>query len=185
MKGNNKMSNNKIDVFEFVDGYSKCGTVKTKEGYLKKLEIVDYINYEVKMVYATKIVHSSSYDMENKTVVKVNAPMRYILFTYTLLSVYTNLDMHSDKMFEEFNILNRNGLIDEIIALIPEREVAEFNHIVSMTYDDFLVNYYEPHSFISNQIDKIGTFLEMITPELADKISESAAGFVELMAGDD
>ena len=168
------MDNNKINVIDFVDGYNKCATAKAKEVYLKKLEVTDYVNYEVKIALATKIVNSSSYDVEHSTVVKVNAPLRYVLYVYTVLSYYTNLDMHSEKMFDEFNELNRHGLIDVIFKLIPEREVSEFNNVVAMVYDDFLTNYREPHSFIANQIDRIGSFVEYIPQDTLERIASTA-----------
>lgn len=176
---------NKINVKEFVDGYMKCATAKTKESYLKKIQIKEYVDYEVKMALATKVVNASSYNSDKQNVVKVNAPMRYILFVYTVLSYYTNLDMDSTKMFEQFNLLNKNKLIDEIIKLIPEHEISEFNKIVSMTYEDFLTNYYEPHGFIADQIGKIGTLFEYLPDGVLDKIAETAGKFLEFQVGDE
>lgn len=174
----------KINVVEFVDGYNKCSTVKAKESYLKKLNVKEYVDYEVKMALATKIVNASSFDQERPTVVKVNAPMRYVLFVYTVLSYYTDLDMHSDKMFAEFNMLNKNGLIDKIFNSIPEKEVSEFNSIVAMTYEDFLANYREPHSFIANQIDNLGSLLKYIPQETLDRIAETAGKLLNGTDGD-
>ena len=174
----------KINVMEFVDGYNKCSTVKTRESYLKKLNVKDYVDYEVKIALATKIVNASSFDQERPTVVRVNAPMRYVLFVYTVLSYYTDLDMHSDKMFAEFNALNKCGLIDEIFKIIPEREVSEFNSVVAMTYEDFLSNYREPHSFIANQIDKLGYLFQYIPQETLDIIAETASKFLNGTDGD-
>lgn len=174
----------KINVMEFVEGYNKCSTVKARESYLKKLNVKEYVDYEVKIALATKIVNASSFDQERPAVVKVNAPMRYVLFVYTVLSYYTDLDMHSDKMFAEFNMLNKSGLVDEIFKIIPEREVSEFNNVVAMTYEDFLSNYREPHSFIANQIEKLGSLLEYIPQETLERIAETAGKFLNGIDGE-
>lgn len=174
----------KINVQKFVDGYNKCATAKTKETYLKKLNVKDYVDYEVKIALAAKIVNASSYDVEKPNVVRVNSPMRHVLFTYTVLSYYTDLDMHSDKMFEEYNILNKSDLIEVITNLIPEHELSEMAGIVAMTYDDFLINYREPHNFIASQIDKLGTLFEYLPDGALDKIAETAGKFLEIQAGD-
>ncbi len=155
----------RINVKEFVDGYEKS---KNKPVYLKKLTINDYVPYGEKCFLANKIIESTSYDAQRN--IKIDSAARYLLFVYTLLKSYTNLDVTAAHMTEEFDLLNRYGLIDEITNLIPEKEVNEFNKILSMTYEDFMTNHYEIHGFITDTIQKISNVIEGTSPELLDEL---------------
>lgn len=155
----------KINVKEFVDGYTKS---KNKALYLKKLEIVDYVSYGQKAFLADKIIKSSSYD-ENGYV-RINSPSRYLIFVYTILKTYTNLDLESESMLEDFDLLNKHGIVDEIFALVPEKEINEFNKVLSMTYDDFITNHYEIHGFIQEVVKKISDTVDGTSPELLNEL---------------
>lgn len=155
----------KINVKEFVDNYVKAGN---KTICLKKIKIKDYVSYGEKAFLAQKIVESTSYD--NNRNIKIDSPSRYLLFVYTLLKNYTNLDLSPDFMIEEFDMLNRYGIVDEIIRLIPEKEVEEFNKVLSMTYDDFIANHYEIHGFITNMMQKISNVIDGTSPELINEL---------------
>ena len=155
----------KINVKKFVDGYMKT---KNKQQYLKKLTVVDYVGYERKMFLCQKIVDTTSYDKEKN--IKIDSPSRYLVFVYTLLSTYTNLDLHGDSMLDDFNTLNKCGLIDEIVGLIKESEVKEFENVLSMTYEDFMTNHYEIHGFIENIIEKISNVIDGTSPQLLDEL---------------
>lgn len=157
----------KINIKEFIDGYEKS---KNKQVYLKKIEINNYIPYGQKTFLANKIVESSSYDKDGY--VTINSPSRYIIFIYTLLNSYTNLNMHSESMLDDFDLLNKYGLIDEIVALIPEKEVDEFNKILGMVLDDFMTNHYEIHGYIQDIIKKISNVVDGTSPQLLEELKK-------------
>lgn len=163
----------KIKVVDFVNGYDKCANVTAKKNYLKMLEIIPYIKYEYKTVLANQIINGSCYDEEEGNRIKFNSPGRYMLYVYTMLKTYTNLDMDNTTMLDDFNELNRRGLIDKIFELIPESERNEFEKIVGMAYEDFVANYYEVHGFVMNLIDKLSVISESISPELVEAIGKA------------
>ena len=156
---------NKLNVTEFVDGYEKA---KTKSTYLKKIKINDYVPYGEKVFLANKIVESTSYDERHN--IKIDSPSRYLLFIYTLLKNYTNLDLDAQNMTQYFDLLNKCGLVDDIVGMIPEKEVNEFNKVLSMAYEDFMTNHYEIHGFIEDVIDKISNVIEGTSPQLLNEL---------------
>lgn len=163
----------KINVVEFCEGYDNCANATAKKNYLKKIEIIPYIRYEHKTVLANQIINSSCYDQDEPNKIKFNSPGRYMLYVYTLLKTYTNFDMDNTRMLDDFNELNRRGLIDVIVGLIPEAEKNEFEKIVAMVYDDFVANYYEIHGFIMNAVDKLATLSEAISPEMLEAFTKA------------
>ena len=166
----------KINVKKFVDGYMKT---KNKQQYLKKLTVVDYVGYERKMYLCQKIVDTTSYDKEKN--IKIDSPSRYLVFVYTLLSTYTNLDLHGDSMLDDFNTLNKCGLIDEIVGLIKESEVKEFENVLSMTYEDFMTNHYGIRGMVTDFMGKINDIINGSQPELIDMVR----GYLSTLNGDD
>lgn len=157
----------KINVKDFVDGYEKS---KNKPVYLKKLKINDYVSYGEKSFLANKIIESTSYDERGN--IKIDSTARYLVFIFTLLKSYTNLDVSAERMIEDFDLLNKCGLIDEIISVIPEKEVNEFNKVLSMAYEDFMTNHYEIHGFITDMVQKISNVIDGTSPELLDELKK-------------
>ena len=156
----------KISVSEFVKEYNACTNETARKNYLKKLDITKYLSYEQKIVIASRIVEATSRDQDGTDRVVINSPMRYVLYVFSVLSSYTNLDMGTTMSLEHFNALNQYGLIEKIFALIPEKELAEFQKIVEMTFDDFMTNYYEAHNYINSVLEKILHIVN--SPQLAE-----------------
>lgn len=161
----------RINVVEFCEGYDNCTNATARKNYLKKLEIIPYIKYEHKVVLANQIINSSCYDQEKPNKVKIDSPGRYMLYVFTLLKTYTNLDMDNTRMLDDFNELNRRGLVDIIIGLIPEAEKNEFDKMVAMVYEDFMTNYYEIHGFVTNTLEKLSVLTDAISPELIESLN--------------
>lgn len=169
------MSGQMININEFCEGYDNCTTATAKKNYLKQIEIIPYVRYEHKTVLANQIINSSCYDQDEPTKVKINSPGRYMVYVYTMLKTYTNLDLHNETMLDDFNELNRRGLIDAIVGLIPTTEKNEFEKIVAMVYEDFITNYYEIHGFITNTIEKLASMSEAIGPQLSEMLGNLTA----------
>lgn len=160
-----------------------------KEIFLKKyIKVEDYLDFNLKMILAKKIVENSSYAIEpiikngqiekddndqikyertNK--IKIDSNNRYVMFVYTVLEYYTNIIMDSGNILGQFDMLNKIGLVDEIIKMIPEKEMIEFNTVVDQTFNDFITNNYEIHTYISNQIQRVIDVLGVISQPLIER----------------
>ena len=73
---------------------------------------------------------------------------------FNLIDLYTNITVDFSNILEEYDLLEEQCLVDELIRLMPQREVT-FETILKMVFDDFIQNNYENHAFISNQVQRI------------------------------
>ena len=137
-----------ITVKEFVDGYKKQtdDVTNKKEKYIKKFVGNNYVNYATKLSVADQIVQLSSTNQVDGQVngqIKINSSLRYLLYVFNLIDLYTNITVDFSNILEEYDLLEEQGLVDELIRLMPQREVTSFETILKMVFDDFIQNNYE------------------------------------------
>lgn len=151
----------KIDVFEFVEKYN---STSEKQGLLDKTVPKDtYVDYLVKQKYVRDILTVSCLDSNGN--VKLNSCKKYMLYIYTVFTLYTNIDIPENKMVLAFDALDRYNLIDIILAEIPEAELNTFNTVLQMCQDDMITNNYEIHGYINRNIENITTeFSKVLYP---------------------
>ena len=148
-----KITSTSISVKDFVEKYSKLNTQKAKEAYLSTVvKFVDYMNFEVVQALCDQILAQSYYDKNGD--IKIDTCKKYLMYIYVIFDQYTNITIHSDKWLEEFNSLNKYGLIEAVCQLMPESLITTLDSILKMKTDDLMANYYEPHAFIRNQVIK-------------------------------
>ena len=161
----------KFLVKDFVEGYKKITGPQQKEAYLnKKLNITPYVGYIVKELQAKNIVKESSLD--DKGNVSINSSKRYILYIYSLIKLYTNLDMEPADIINDYDLLESAGLLDEILKRIPEKEKGAFDVMVKMQYDDFMTNYYSIHGYLDNKLQTLYPHIGNAVTRLLDSSSE-------------
>ena len=142
-----------IDVMSFVNKYSKFNTEMAKESYLKtSVKFVGYMNFEVVQALCDQILANSCYDKNGN--IKVDTCKKYLMYVYVIFDQYTNITVHSNEWLEEFNSLNKYGLVEAVCKLMPENLITTLDSILKMKTDDLMTNYYEPHAFIKNQVVK-------------------------------
>ena len=117
-----------ITVKEFVDGYKKQtdDVTNKKEKYIKKFVGNNYVNYATKLSVADQIVQLSSTNQVDGQVngqIKINSSLRYLLYVFNLIDLYTNITVDFSNILEEYDLLEEQGLVDELIRLMPQREV--------------------------------------------------------------
>ena len=178
----------KITIKNFVEGFKKCETDTASERYIKKnLKVVPYLSFTTKKILADKLVDISIYEYEDYNDVdgaikrrktgrtKVDSVIQYLLFCRMVIENYTNLEIETDGFFEEYDLLNSCGLIDVIMQLIPEKEITEFKTIIDMTKSDAMINNFDVHNYISNQVERViavaSTVLKPVLNELVASIS--------------
>ena len=83
------------------------------------------------MTLAEKIVENAYWkDIEKKDIVSVSSPVRHVLHVYTIINNYTYIHMDNKTMAEDYDYLNRDGLVAELIKAIdsvyyPEEIIKE------------------------------------------------------------
>ena len=84
--------NKKATVEEFVKKYNQFSSTELKANYVKSM--VDenkYIDYLVKVKYAQDIISISCLDKNGN--IKLNSPKRYSLYIYTIINLYTYIEV--------------------------------------------------------------------------------------------
>lgn len=189
---------NKITIKTFCKEYSNCVNDTLKKQYIKdNLEIIPYISFVKKDALISNLLKATMIDKETGNV-KVNSSAEYLLKTRIFVEQYTNLTVETDGFFEEYDELKKSGLFDilfigdgekNIPPMIPFTEMAEFNHLLEIKKNDLLVNKYEIHSFITEQVDKIKAlgeatltpFMEVISKKLDEIPKEDLLKVVEIV----
>ena len=176
-----------MKIKEFVERYERNNTNELKEEFLKKnLQVKTYIPFLKKDALAKIIMDRSTYKFkictkEDGTIgseksdnIEINSVAQYILFCRVIIENYTNLEVETDGFFEEYDALKQSGLLDILIvgnentlSLIPPDEINEIRMLVDMKQKDEIFNRTEIHNYISEQIDKLISFVKTI-PEIDD-----------------
>lgn len=146
-----------IVVSEFVKKYDST-TDKMKLSVLKEIKSEKYIDYEIKIARMTNILQHTSFDTNGE--IKFQSPAKHMLFAMAIIDMYTNLKINDNNIINDFNMLNKSGLIDVLLSVkdnsvIPTREIIECTSILNMLEDDFIANYCDLYSVIERVSTKI------------------------------
>ena len=164
----------KIELDWLISKYNSFKSEEAKKVFLEKsVKTVEYTNFEVVCGYADIIVAQSMFDKNGD--VSVDSCKKYLLYIYTLIAFYTNINVHAQGWTKEFNSICRYGLLDKIIKLIPESEVATLEAVLEMKIGDVRVNYYNVQNWITK---KLGDFYPYIAKGI-DSLLGSLEHFVE------
>lgn len=202
---------NKITVKEFVEGYNKCVDSLKNRYIQEKLSIISYLPVNIKDAIAIVITDRTMFEQEKYTDengktkfrktdnIHVNSFVQYMLFVREVIEKYTNL-IHSDEanFMTDYDLLKSSGLLDklmigeivngkEIPPLIPISEISEIRTLIDMHKSDIMQNMYEPHAYISRQVERFGTlintlvepFMEVVQKKIADIPQEDVQKVVE------
>lgn len=162
-----------MTIKEFIEKYNIAkNNEKGLEIFLKEIVYLDkYVPYEKKIAICNRIIDTSYFNHEFddvgnviKTDFHMDSTVAYLLTCLHLIQEYTNIDIDFEKNIEQFNELNKYGLIDILLNTIPSKELKEFQMIFNMVKDDLITNEYEIHSFIKNQISKITSVFNDLIP---------------------
>lgn len=165
-----------------VDTFLKLyNTKKTEEE--KAAAIVQIMN-NIHISYSDKvdragIIAKNSYHVKEigadgveREVFRQNSAAKYMLYSLTLVDLYTTLEIDFKQSLELFEKIN-GEILDMIIMSIDERERKEFQMLLDFACDDLLVNEYEPHAFIREQVERFGSLFGTIIAPVIENIDVS------------
>ena len=156
----------------FVESYSNFATQNLKDDYLKdNLEITTYVPFVKKVTYAASLAQNTMIDKDTGNV-RVSSESNYLFFVRSIIELYTDLEIENNAFYDEYDLLNESGLLDEIMQMIPEKEINEFKMLCDLKREDILTNQYETHSFISDQVTRFGELIGVSLKPLLEKISD-------------
>lgn len=170
-----------MKIKEFCEKYNNIANQKLKDDFIKSnIKITPYVSFVKKDALITNLLKATMMDKETGNI-KVNSSAEYLLKTRILVENYTNLTVETEGFFEEYDELKKSGLFDilfigdgekDIPPMIPFVEIAEFNHLLEVKKNDLLVNKYEIHSFITEQVERFKALGEAILTPLMDVVSK-------------
>lgn len=203
---------NKITVKEFVEGYNKCVDSLKNRYIQEKLSIISYLPVSIKDAIAIVVTDRTMFEQEKYTNengeikfrktdnIHINSFVQYMLFVREVIEKYTNLICSDDTNFmTDYDLLKSSGLLDKLIIgeivdrkeippLIPISEISEIRTLIDMHKSDIMQNMYEPHAYVSRQVERFGTlintliepFMEAVQKKIADIPQEDVQKVVEI-----
>jgi hypothetical protein len=166
-----------MTIQEFVENFKAQNVKNTQvapnaihEYITKELEVKDYIPFIEKQSIAQIVLESCAHMKDG--VITIDSIQKYIIFTVTVLSTYTNLEFEGDANdLDSYDALCSYQVGDETLlnAIIKtfEKEYSRCNDILNMMTADLLAE---------NNIEKqVGKFLSGISKAL-DTYGDSLIG---------
>lgn len=165
-----------ITVKELVEKY-EAAVDKMKPNVLKNIKSKKYINYEDKIAAMDRVIIATHVNTEGT--VRLHTPMKFVLFTVSIINMYTNILVDETKVLSEFNELHKVGLIDKLIhpkdgqeVIIPLNEITECAEIMSMLGEDFMTNNYGIRALITKHMSDINKMLPEAFAQFLKTIGE-------------
>jgi len=155
----------KISTDAFIREYGVAAKQKgtAMETFIKKHIVTDYVDFLTKCVYCDNIINATCYIKDgDREFVKINSTNRYLFFTMRLIELYTDIEIDQEKVWEEYDKLNKVGAISTLMNAIPEVEYAEFSTILNMKMDDFRDNSYSVTALFYNLKNSLSISEEVI-----------------------
>ena len=144
--------------------------------YLKKeLEIKDYVPFVEKRELCANVLSVCNKKDENG-LVKVDSVSRYIVFTLSIITKYTNIEFSSGKdsefdSLDEYDMLCQSGLLNPILDVIGT-EYTTCNNILNMMMADVEANNNTIENVVASVLGRVGDSIDDFITVLADKVDE-------------
>ena len=140
--------------------------------YIKReLEVKDYVSFAEKRELCANVLNACNMRDDNG-LVKVDSVSRYIIFTLSIISKYTNLEFSSGEEFDsldEYDMLCQANLLNPILDVIGA-EYTTCNNILNMMMDDIVANNNTIENVVGAVLGKLGDSADGLITALADKV---------------
>lgn len=162
-----------MKVKEFIEKYNSFKNDDLKNKFVKERITTEYVPYSKKMDVCKRIVDAT---MQLSTEVEgmeqryfhSSAAVRFFMQQIQLVRLYTDIEIHEAGVdgIEDFELLDRYGLIEVIQCYIPERELTYFSTIIQMYIDDYVMNENNLINYIETKINASGMVFGTILDQL-------------------
>lgn len=141
--------------------------------YIKKeLEVKDYVPFAEKRELCANVLNACN-TKESSGLVKVDSVSRYIVFTISIISKYTNLEFSSgDEEFDsldEYDMLCQSGMLNAILDVIGA-EYTTCNNILNMMMSDIEANNNTIENVVATILGNIGSSVDNLIDVFAEKV---------------
>lgn len=168
-----------MTIKEFCDAYKAKNFMNTKQGVEERvgwikneLGFVPYIPFADKRELCKNVLDACC--TKENGLVKVDSITRYILFTISVISKYTELEFNADEDYDsldEYDMLCESRLLNPILELIGD-EYATCNNMLNMMMEDVIANNNTVEAVIGHALGKVSDSLDDLIGVFAEKVEE-------------
>ena len=160
-----------INVVDFIKKYNSIASAKLRENYFNEtVKSVDFVNFEELEYIADRLI-DKSYIVKDGAL-EIDSCRKYLLYIFTVIDVFTNIEIHADKWIGEYNALDYNNLVEKIINVVPKKVKTNFDTILKMKEEDVVFNCNSLPNYFSGLI-------KIITPIIQDGILNALDNEIE------
>ena len=179
-----------MKIAEFIENFKAKKITNTNiapdavSKYLKKeLEIKDYIPFADKRELCAKVL-SACNTKTSSGLVRVDSVSRYITFTVSIISKYSNLEFSSGENSEfdtldEYDMLCQADLLNPILDVIGE-EYATCNNILNMMMADIVANNNTIESVVGHTLGRLSLSIDGLIDALVEKVEDMELDFNQI-----
>lgn len=159
-----------MTVENFVKDYLKS---RNRTEFLEKRLVNTYVDYNRKITLCTNVLRTTLFQKvkvgadKEIEVFKQNTPAIFLFFSLTLINEYTDIDVDFKNALTEFDMLEKEGLVDLLKTVIPEQEYNKFQTVLNMARDDI----YENERSLVGYLDAKLTATELGVGSILDGLS--------------
>lgn len=160
----------KITIKEFVEKYVSLQGEKSKDAFIDSHMIKDaYVDIEEKIYLCDAIIKASSTHIgdDGIEIYDKNSVLEYMSFSLVMINNYTDIDADVEdfERLEIYNLLDKNNLIDKIIAKIPQTELEKMNFVLKARKQDYYDNNRSMPSVIESAISTFTSLMVLATQQ--------------------
>ena len=171
-----------MTIKEFIDGFASKKIMNTAINpnaileYIKKeLEVKDYLPFAEKRELCEKVLNACN-TRDDSGLVKVDSVSRYIIFTISIISKYTNLEFSSGEdtefdSLDEYDMLCQTNLLNPILDVIGA-EYVTCNNILNMMMSDIEANNNTVEAVFGHTFGRITNSIDNLIDVIAEKVEE-------------
>lgn len=171
-----------MKIMEFISDFKNKKVMNTQIApnrvaeYIKhELEVKDYLPFAEKRELCANVLNACNAKTSNG-LVTVDSVSRYLIFTISIISKYTNLEFSSGEDVEidsldEYDMLCQADLLNPILDVIGE-EYTTCNNILNMMMADIVANNNTVENVVGNVLGKLGASIDHLIDVFAEKVED-------------
>ena len=168
-----------MKVQNFIDDFKSSKVVNSQikpnavGEYIKKtLEVKDYVPFAEKRELCAQVLNACN-TKNDSGLIRVDSVSRYIIFTLSIISKYTNLEFSSGEdeidSLDEYDMLCQADLLNPILDVIGA-EYTTCNNMLNMMMEDIMTNNNTIENVIGAVLGKLGDSIDDFITVISDKV---------------
>lgn len=152
---------------------------KTKDiNIVKNAITTTYLSFVKKCNLCERVINATYYTTNPDDSVRfhVDSAAEYMLYNLSIIDAYTDIKIDFKNVIEEYDAFAERDLFNIFKEVLPENDLDELDYILAMKENDITTNEYEPHAFISNQVERFGTLLGVSLSPALEKLTTTVDG---------